>query len=330
LGYLIQINLINQKPISQLVFDFLNSDIYTQRTTLVQLLINSNENEYQYIAYMLYDLLSNESNGSLDTQNQSLIFDSLPYNIKNNFKDAMTQSIKYKTNLDNFDINKIPLEQQIYLMKSNNNVKERAIIKLKEVKAKTDESGSKARHYLEGLLKIPFNIYKEEPILTTMKNTKNIFCDMLTKLNKHIVTSLFPIKIYYTNLEINKYNNIIKNEYINKLVLDIADNIKLHILVLNKNKIIDIINNLNKINKKYNFKINKKSYSGKSLKYIKNLLCEYITNITSQLYTSYRNDVINIVFDINKNINITINNEMYLFAINILPDTCNKISNDFN
>lgn len=330
LGYLIQINLINQKPISQLVFDFLNSDIYIQRTTLVQLLINSNENEYQYIAYMLYDLLSNESNGSLDTQNQSLIFDSLPYNIKNNFKDAMTQSIKYKTNLDNFDINKIPLEQQIYLMKSNNNVKERAIIKLKEVKAKTDESGSKARHYLEGLLKIPFNIYKEEPILTTMKNTKNIFCDMLTKLNKHIVTSLFPIKIYYTNLEINKYNNIIKNDYINKLILDIADSIKLHILVLNKNKIIDIINNLNKINKKYNFKINKKSYSGKSLKYIKNLLCEYIINITSQLYTSYRNDVINIVFDINKNINITINNEMYLFAINILPDTCNKISNDFN
>ena len=335
LGYLIQVNLIKQKPISQLVFDFLNSDIYAQRTTLVQLLINSNEHEYQYLAYMLYDLLSNESNGSLDTLDQTLIMDSLPYNIKNYFKDAMTQSIKYKTNLDNFDINKIPLEQQIYLMKANNNVKERAIIKLKEVKAKSDESGSKARHYLEGLLKIPFNIYKEEPILTIMNNTKNIFNDMITKLNnKSIISSLFPIQTYYTNLEINKYTNIIKNEYINKLVLNIADNIKVNILPLNKNKIVNTIININNINKKYNFKINKISYSGKSLEYMKNLICDYITNITSQLHTSYKNDIINSIFDVNVNINVNVNiasnSETHSFAINTMPDTCNKINKNFD
>jgi ATP-dependent Lon protease len=335
LGYLIQVNLIKSKPISQLVFDFLNSDIYAQRTTLVQLLINSNEHEYQYLAYMLYDLLSNESNGSLDTLDQTLIMDSLPYNIKNYFKDAMTQSIKYKTNLDNFDINKIPLEQQIYLMKANNNVKERAIIKLKEVKAKSDESGSKARHYLEGLLKIPFNIYKEEPILTIMNNTKNIFSDMITKLNnKSIISSLFPIQTYYTNLEINKYTNIIKNEYINKLVLNIADNIKVNILPLDKNNIINIIININNINKKYNFKINKISYSGKSLEYMKNLICNYITNITSQLHTSYKNDIINSIFDVNVNVNVNINiasnSETHSFAINTMPDTCNKINKNFD
>ena len=331
LGYLIQVNLIKQKPISQLVFDFLNSDIYAQRTTLLQLLINSNEQEYQYLAYMLYDLLSNESNGSLDIINQTLLIDSLPYNIKKYFKDATTQSIKYKTTLDNFDINKIPLEQQIYLMKANNNVKERAIIKLKEVKAKSDESGSKARHYLEGLLKIPFNIYKEEPILTTMNNTKNIFNDMIIKLNNNsIISSLFPIQPYYTNLEINKYNNVIKNEYINKLVLNIADNIKLIILPLNKTKITDIIININKIIKKYNFKINKISYSGKSLEYMKNIICEYINNITSQIYTSYKNDIINIIFDINININIASNNEMHSFAIHTMTDICSKINSDFN
>ena len=34
------------------------------------------------------------------------------------------------------------------------------MVKLKEVKAKSEDSGSKARQYLDGLLKIPFGIYK--------------------------------------------------------------------------------------------------------------------------------------------------------------------------
>ena len=37
--------------------------------------------------------------------------------------------------------------------------------KLKEIKSKPEDSGGKAKHYLEGLLKIPFGIYCTEPIL---------------------------------------------------------------------------------------------------------------------------------------------------------------------
>ena len=40
-------------------------------------------------------------------------------------------------------------------MKADDSVKEKAMLKLKEVKAKSEDSGTKARHYLEGLLKIP-------------------------------------------------------------------------------------------------------------------------------------------------------------------------------
>ena len=49
-------------------------------------------------------------------------------------------------------------------MKVGDNVKEKAMQKLKEVKSKSEDSGSKARQYLDGLLKIPFGIYKEEYI----------------------------------------------------------------------------------------------------------------------------------------------------------------------
>ena len=44
-------------------------------------------------------------------------------------------------------------------MKTHESVKEKAMQKLKEVKSKSEDSGSKARHYLDGLLKIPFGIY---------------------------------------------------------------------------------------------------------------------------------------------------------------------------
>ena len=161
-GHLSQIVLIKQKPVSQVVKEFINSDLHGQRTTLIQLLLKSDEHEYQYLAYLLYDLLSNDTNGNIDTSEQTLLFDSLPWKIKSFFKEAMKQTIDYTNNLSNFDNSKIPLEQQICLMKAPDSVKEKAMNKLKEVKSKTDDTGSKARTYLDGLLKIPFGIYKKE------------------------------------------------------------------------------------------------------------------------------------------------------------------------
>ena len=81
-GYMSQLKLIKQKTISQVTKEFINNDLYSQRTTIIQLLIKSNEHEYQYLAYLLYDLLSNDNNGSIDSLEQTLLFDSLPWNIK--------------------------------------------------------------------------------------------------------------------------------------------------------------------------------------------------------------------------------------------------------
>jgi len=173
-GYISQVDLIKQKPISQVVKEFMNSDLYGQRNTLIQLLLKSDEHEYQYLAYLLYDLLSNDNNGNIDTSEQTLLFDSLPWKIKSFFKDAMKQTITYTNTLSKFDNNKIPLEQQICLMKAPDSVKEKAMNKLKEVKSKTDDTCSKARSYLDGLLKIPFGIYKQEWILTVMDSKRRL------------------------------------------------------------------------------------------------------------------------------------------------------------
>ena len=94
--------------------------------------------------------------------------------------------------------NKIPLEQQICLMKAPESVKEKAIMKLKEIKSKTDDSGSKARQYLDGLLKIPFQIYRREKIMDVMDEIKHDFQMAITG------NPQFP-KSTYTGAEIMKF-----------------------------------------------------------------------------------------------------------------------------
>jgi hypothetical protein len=112
-GYLSNLQTIRQKSISQVVKDFVTADLYIKRTILIQLLIKSDQYANQYLAYLLYDLLSNDNNGTVDTQEQTILFDSFPWSIKQYFKDAMKRTIQYTNDLSNFDIQKIPLEQQI-------------------------------------------------------------------------------------------------------------------------------------------------------------------------------------------------------------------------
>ena len=89
IGYINQGKLMKQKTISQVIKEFINADMYAQRITLMQLLMHSNNPEFQYLAYLLYDLLSNDNNGTMDTTEQTLLYDSLPWKIKKYFKEAM-------------------------------------------------------------------------------------------------------------------------------------------------------------------------------------------------------------------------------------------------
>jgi hypothetical protein len=200
-----QINNLKQKHISQIVKEFILNDMYDKRNNIMSLLILNNNYDNQYLAYLLYDLLSNDSNGTIDTQEQTMLFDSFPWYIKQCFKNAMKKTVQYTNELSNFDINKIPLEQQICLMKSPDTVKEKAMAKLKEIKSKTEDSGSKSRQYLDSLLKIPFGVYKREPILNVMNLTRLSFKDLFKKYELDKLYPDIPNKEKYTSVEICKY-----------------------------------------------------------------------------------------------------------------------------
>jgi len=206
-GCLSNLNQIKQKNISQLVKEFVSSELYIKRNILVQLLIKGDSLDNQYLAYLLFDLLSNDSNGAIDTQEQTMLLDSFPWTIKQNFHTSMKNTIQYTNELSNFDINKIPLEQQICLLKANDSVKEKAMQKLKEIKAKAEDSGSKARQYLDGLLKIPFNIYRKEPILNVMQTIRTKFSTLCCGIGSADLNNKWqlPLKADYTSLEVVKY-----------------------------------------------------------------------------------------------------------------------------
>ena len=303
-GYLSNLNTLRQKTISQVVKDFVSSDLYIKRNTIIQLLIKSDKYDNQYLAYLLYDILSNDANGTIDTQEQTILFDSFPWSIKQYFKEAMKKTVQYTNDLSNFDIQKIPLEQQICLLKVSDTVKEKAMQKLKEVKAKSEDSGSKARQYLDGLLKIPFNIYRKEPILNKMKDIKEKYTNMLQISN--ITNSV--IKEDYTSLEILK---TIKN-YKESIDIDKIKN------KLSNSKRQELIDNISKINnvilkKKINYSIIKVSNKIKNEleKDIINFITEFSNNIeilkdvfvSSNSNTDLNNPIIEYVHVIEKNYN---------------------------
>jgi ATP-dependent Lon protease len=260
-GYISQNNSLKQKQISQSVKEFISDDMYNKRNTLIHLLIHSTNYENQYLAYLLYDLLSNDSNGSVDTQEQTILFDSFPWPIKQSFKQAMKKTIQYTNELSNFDINKIPIEQQICLLKAPDNVKEKAMMKLKEVKAKAEDSGSKARQYLDGLLKIPFNVYRREPILNMMEKIRTQFKDIYKKYNIDKAFPEIPIKEKYTSIEVLKYIKKIKEETtINNN--EKLKKIKEYLTSGDKKKLTNNILSINELLKKHKKKYDKIKHTG--------------------------------------------------------------------
>ena len=275
-GYQNQVGLIKQKTISQVTKEFIGNEIYQQRTTLMQLLLYASEHEYQYLAYLLYDLLTNDVNGSIDTHEQTLIFDSLPWNVKRYFRDAMKQTINYTNNLSTFDNSKIPLEQQICLMKADEKVKEKAMLKLKEVKAKSEDSGSKARQYLE-LCRIPFGIYREEPILNVMSNSTTTFNSLVAKINEtEFPITDFPNKSSYTSIEMRKYADILKDKYVPNIKENFAKMIT-DVLVKNKrHMLISHICNINNYFKTKDLLHSKILHSGKKVDYMKTHITEAV------------------------------------------------------
>ena len=203
------------------------------------------------------------------------------------------------------------------------------MLKLKEIKMKSEDTGSKARHFLEGLLKIPFGIHKEEEIFKLMRENNKIFSLLMNQLNTDEFQSIIPFsyKNTYTSIEIYKYFSLLKND-IGELIYDkIINNIITHIKTMKKPLLVNIHSILNEMTKTVLSKKDQKLFfSEKSI----DIIQDKIISLLKQVLT-YDNDF-NTLGDFLKRKNmLALNKETSDHAIiQNLNESIMKIDNNIN
>ena len=166
---------LKQKTISSLVKEFLAASLDQQRQILTLFLLTEGDTDTQYLAYLMFDMISNESYLLKPQPIAEQVYSSLHWSVQKLFKIALQSVNKYTNRLLNFNEDDIPYEKRICLLKAPDTVKAKAMEKYKEVSQKTNESASKAQQYLDGILRIPFGIYNKESILCYLSEFNSRF-----------------------------------------------------------------------------------------------------------------------------------------------------------
>lgn len=214
---------LTSKTISNLVKEFLSGSAYVQRDILTTFLMLEDDNETQCLAYLMYDMISQESYLLKPQPLAEQIYNSLHWTIQKKFKVAIENAGKNMKNA-NFTEEDINYESRIYLMKCSEQIKKKCFDKLKEIQNKSNENSVKAQQYLDGLLKIPFGFYKKEQIFCFLNDFKEQFIDYcqqyaslgsyveLSSLHRHISQqkslSAHQIQSFLTQLS-DGYKNIV-------------------------------------------------------------------------------------------------------------------------
>ena len=186
------LNNIKNRNISNVVKDFLLCDTFKQYRYIKMLTLDKNNEDNNYIAYLLYDLIDSNHSMTHNKNKSNNIYNCLSWSVQKNIKNAHKIISKQLNKITDFNEMDIPYEQRIILLKTSNEIKNKALTKLKELKSgKNGESNSKARQYLDGLLKIPFGVYKEPSILVHKQkytsiiiNSKRTILEYITELEE--------------------------------------------------------------------------------------------------------------------------------------------------
>jgi ATP-dependent Lon protease len=161
-----------QKTFTTLIKEFKEYDLEKQRYILTIFLLMKNDVNLHFIAYLLYDIISNES--YMNTAQSQLIYNSLHWSVKKLFKVAINQANQYSQKLADSNREELSYEKRICLMKADDKIKSKAMEKYKEITTKSpNDDISKVKQYLDNLLRIPFGIYRKEKII----NFLNLFKD---------------------------------------------------------------------------------------------------------------------------------------------------------
>ena len=189
--------ILQGKPLLSLINEFMLVSKF-RKIDILTLLLMSNEDD-QKLAYVLFDLFRSKDKKDISQE----IYNSLHYSIRELLDISKTKIEKEDIELNKFTESDLPYERRIAMLKCGDDVKSKAMEKLKSIKS-SFQGDSKAQHWLDGLLKIPFNQYKDSNIMSFKEN-----------FIKKIDAKLF------SDNDVDKYiNNLRKTEASNNLILE--------------------------------------------------------------------------------------------------------------
>ena len=167
---------LKNKNLKILINDFLLSSKHRKVDTLLTLLYSQEDNS---LAYLLYDIMVIKDKKNITSD----ILNAIPIKLRNNLDVGKEELLKSEKDLMNIDVSDISYERRISLLHTSDNIKSKAVSKLKSIKNNM-QGDSKAQDWLDGLLKIPFGVYKTNSIMDFKKN-------FLTEINEQYNQKLF-------------------------------------------------------------------------------------------------------------------------------------------
>ncbi len=197
--------LMKSKSLSFIIKDFIKSPPEKQRKTLILLLIGDDESKFN--ANMIFDLIKSQNITFQGQPLTDIIYKSFHWKIQKIFKVSLKSYEDSKKKIENLTINDIPYESRIAALKTSDFVKSKAMDKMKEING-SKENSNKAQQWLDGFLKIPFGVYREEPILKFFK----LYQEKIENYIQILSTEIYDFESYIVdtnNINHKKYYDIL-------------------------------------------------------------------------------------------------------------------------
>ncbi len=151
------------RPLLPLINQFLLASKF-RKLDILTLLLMSGEDD-QKLAYVLYDVLKNGKKSKEATE----VYESLHHSIRELLDNSKKLIEEDEEKLEKLSSSDIPYERRISMLKTDEDVKTKAMEKLKSMK-NSFQGDNKAQGWLDGLLKLPFGSYSDNEILSFKEN----------------------------------------------------------------------------------------------------------------------------------------------------------------
>lgn len=156
---------LGKTPVSKMIQEFISADIPKQVQMLTAMIIKESE-DLSHLVTILYDISANHT--VVNKRDVPDLIDSLPWEVQRRIRELRRHSSPANT-IEETDI---PAETRIQMLQVSDSVKKLAMNRLKESNNRGGGGGSmgsdgtsKASSWVDGLLRIPFGIYRKEPVL---------------------------------------------------------------------------------------------------------------------------------------------------------------------